>query len=412
MRAMRTTSGVNEAEAQILSRILAAQNVLSALPDERRIAEFIMEALCQMPGVKAGWVCLRALTAPVGNGERGECRACLNQRRLVGETPWKCDFEERDGFEVFLLETAIQDYGVIVVELGDPDVFARYQAALVNFINSVTITLENRDQQAKLRKHALEVDAINNDLRLEIAARQSAEEALRKTHEQLVHSAKLSALGKLTGSIAHEFNNPITGLRNILEQVGEESPHMTDELRSLMSLGVKECNRMAALVQKLRDFYKPPHEEIYTRVNIHHILDEIILLLQKRLREENIQLVKNYASDLPEIEGVEDQIKQVLLNLVQNAEDAITGKRGVITVTTEFRNPDIKILVQDTGEGIPEVILPLIFDPFFTTKSAVKGTGLGLSVSHGIVKRHKGDISVQSQVGRGTVFTLTFPVRQ
>lgn len=408
---MRSTSGVNETEARILSRILAAQNVLSALPDERRIAEFIMEALCQMPGVKAGWVCLRALTAPVGNGERDECRACLNHRRLAVETLWKCDFEERAGFEVFLLETAIQNYGVIVVELGDTDVFARYQAALVNFINSVTIAIENRDQQAKLRRRSQEVDAINNDLRLEIAARQSAEEALRKTHEQLVQSAKLSALGKLTGSIAHEFNNPITGLRNILEQVGEESS-LTDELRSLMSLGVKECNRMAALVQKLRNFYKPPHEEIYTQVNIHHTLDEIILLLQKRLQEENIQLVKNYAPDLPEIEGVEDQIKQVLLNLIQNAEDAMTGKRGVLTVTTEFRNPDIKILVQDTGEGIPDVILPLIFDPFFTTKSAVKGTGLGLSVSHGIVKRHKGDISVQSQVGRGTVFTVTLPVRQ
>lgn len=235
---------------------------------------------------------------------------------------------------------------------------------------------------------------------------------MKATQEKLMHAEKLSALGKLTSSIAHEFNNPITGLRNILEQIGEESPHMEAELKSLLSLGVKECYRMAELVQKLRDFYKPPHEEIYTMVDIHNVLDETILLLQKRLQERNIQLVKNYASNLPKIEVVEDEIKQVLLNLIRNAEEAMNGERGEITVSTEFRKPHVRILVQDTGEGIPENIFQLIFDPFFTTKSAIKGTGLGLSVSHGIIKKHKGGIHVQSQVGRGTVFTVTLPVKQ
>lgn len=410
---MATTSGdERETEAQVLSQILAAQNVLSALPDETRIAEFVKAALYLMPGVKAGWVCLRALVAPVGNGELEECRVCLSQRRLPDEgAPRKCEFEGHDGFEVFLLETSIQYYGVIVVKLGDADEFARYQAAFINFVNSVTITLENRCQQVKLRKHALEVDGINNNLRQEIAARQAAEVLLRKTHEQLMHSEKLSALGKLTGSIAHEFNNPLTGLRNILEQVGEESPHMETELKELLSLGVKECHRMAALVKKLHNFYKPPSEETYKMVNIHNVLDEIFLLLQKRLLARNIQLVKNYASDLPEIEIVEDQIKQVFMNLVQNAEDAITGDRGDITISTEFCKTDVRIIVQDNGQGIPDSILQSIFDPFFTTKSAVKGTGLGLSVSHGIIKKHRGDISVQSQVGQGTVFTVILPVR-
>jgi C4-dicarboxylate-specific signal transduction histidine kinase len=400
-------------EARVLSQILAAQNVLSALPDENRIAEFIKEALYLLPGVKAGWVCLRALAAPVGSGERKECRVCLGQRRLQEEgSLWKCDFEELDGFEAFLLQTSMHYYGVIVVEVADADAFVRYQDAFINFVNSVTIKLENRSQHEKLRRHAQEMDEINHNLRKEIAARQSAEESLRKTHDQLLHAEKLSALGKLTGSIAHEFNNPLTGLRNILEQVSEDSPDMDAELKDLMALGVKECHRMAALVQKLQNFYKPPHEEIYTAVNIHNVLDEIILLLQKRLLARNIQLKKNYVPDLPEIEVVEDQIKQVLLNLVQNAEDAITGERGIITITTESCSPNIRIFVQDTGQGIPDRIIQSIFDPFFTTKSAVKGTGLGLSVSHGIIKKHKGDISVQSQVGRGTVFTVTLPVKQ
>lgn len=229
---------------------------------------------------------------------------------------------------------------------------------------------------------------------------------LKKTHEQLLHSEKLSALGKLTGSIAHEFNNPIYGLRNIVEQTREEIG-LSKEIKELLDLAVRECDRMAGLVRKLQGFYKPS-EGVKTPVNIHQLLDDIDVLLKKKLQVKKIALIKNYGSNLPKIYVIEDQIRQVLLNLFNNAEEAIPDGNGKITVATESDGTHIKIYVKDTGEGIPEENMKHIFEPFFSTKG-VKGTGLGLSVCYGIVKAHEGNIEVAGKPGEGTTFTLVLP---
>ncbi|NIQ00399.1 MAG: response regulator receiver protein, partial [Nitrospinaceae bacterium] len=137
-----------------------------------------------------------------------------------------------------------------------------------------------------------------------------------------------------------------------------------------------------------------------------------ILLVHKKYQERNISLTRNFSGEIPKIELVADQFKQVILNLLQNAEEAIPGRGGRVTISTSIWNGKVQIEIRDTGVGIPTEQMKNIFDPFFTTKPAVKGTGLGLSVTYGIIKKHGGEIIVDSLPGSGTAFTLFLPIRQ
>jgi signal transduction histidine kinase len=236
------------------------------------------------------------------------------------------------------------------------------------------------------------------------------QEELESSHENLLHTDKLSSLGKLTGSIAHEFNNPIFGMKTLLEQVKEEAT-LDDNHAKFLSLSIKQCDRMADLVKKLQGFYRPS-VSVKKPANIHHIIDSVLTLTHKKIQQRHIHLKKHLAYGLPDINCVGDQIQQVLLNIIQNAEESIPEKdhNGKITITTEREGAHIKIHIQDSGAGISEKVMSTIFDPFFTTKSAVTGTGLGLSVSYGIIKDHGGEILVDSKDGAGTTFTIVLPV--
>ena len=143
---------------------------------------------------------------------------------------------------------------------------------------------------------------------------------------------------------------------------------------------------------------------------MHAALEDILLLCRKNLKNKGISLLKEFASSLPRVQAVEDQLKQVFLNLLTNAEESITGKTGTITVRTEGRGGFVAVQFQDTGHGIAQEDQPRIFEPFFSTKSAAKGTGLGLAVSYGIVTRHGGTIEVESAIGIGSIFTVLLPV--
>ncbi len=241
----------------------------------------------------------------------------------------------------------------------------------------------------------------------DITERKKAEEDLKRSNEQLIHSDKLSALGKLTGSIAHEFNNPLFGMTNILEQIRDDAP-LDEEDRDLLCLAIKECERMAGLVRKLRDFYKPS-TAVPKFVNLHETIDDVVLLMNKKLSQRKITLKRQYEPGLPKILIVEDKLKQVILNLLQNAEAAITGDQGMVEVVTESTYPGIRIKISDNGAGISPENMENIFEPFFTTKEGSKGTGLGLSVCYGIIKDFGGDIRVISKPKRGASFIIDLP---
>ena len=258
------------------------------------------------------------------------------------------------------------------------------------------------------KKKAEEELAVHRHHLEELVIQRTAE--LESTHLQLLHAEKLSATGKMAASMAHEFNNPIFGIRNVLEKIMRRV-QMEDNNKRFVKLAIQECDRVTLLIRKVLDFHSPSTDETEW-IDVHESIDDMTLLIQKKFSMRGISLIKEYAADMPRIEFVSDQFMQVILNILQNAEEAIPEGGGRISITTSAENGNVKIKVKDTGTGISAGIMNNIFDPFFTTKPSVKGTGLGLSVTYGIIKKHKGEIQVDSLPGRGATFTICLPVKK
>lgn len=232
-------------------------------------------------------------------------------------------------------------------------------------------------------------------------------EELKKSQVKLHHSDKLASLGKLVGSVAHEFNNPLFGVTGIVDQLGDDLP--VEDRKKLSSIGKKECWRMAGMIKNLQSFYKPS-EGIETIIKMNNLVEDVLLVIGKDIKQKGIKLKRNFTDEVT-VKAVEDQIKQVVINLLQNAADSISGDDGEILLTLESDSSNMILKVQDNGKGISEDDIKDLFEPFFTTKG-VKGTGLGLSVSYGIVKKHAGNIEVKSVLGQGSTFTVILPIKK
>jgi len=233
------------------------------------------------------------------------------------------------------------------------------------------------------------------------------ERALRRTQEQLLQSEKLAAMGRLTSQIAHELNNPLYGIMNTLELLKTEiSPE--SKRRKVLEMALSETFRLSDLLRKMLSFSKPDQEEKQA-VDLNTVLDEILILHEKQLQENDIKIKTFFAEALPQISASKNQLRQVFLNLVANARDAMPSG-GTLSVKTAADKENVKIEISDSGVGIKEEHIKKIFDSFFTTKDTVKGVGLGLSVCYGFIKDHGGDIEVKSKENEGTTFSITFPV--
>ena len=163
------------------------------------------------------------------------------------------------------------------------------------------------------------------------------------------------------------------------------------------------------MIKNLQSFYKPSDGKV-SSLSFENLIDETLLIAKKALKEKKIRVTKDYNTDRFQFNGIEDQIKQVILNLLQNAIDSIPDNgNGKITLNLSKTTNSFVLKICDNGVGIEDKNKKMIFDPFFTTKGK-KGTGFGLSVSYGIVKNHGGDISVESGFGEGSIFTITLPI--
>ncbi|MBV9577975.1 MAG: hypothetical protein JO057_05225 [Chloroflexi bacterium] len=235
----------------------------------------------------------------------------------------------------------------------------------------------------------------------------------RRIEQILFDSEKLAATGRLAASIAHEINNPLEAIKNALYLLtNKTSPD--DPNAKFLQIATRETDRVARILRQMLGFYRPPKME---PTDINRLIEDTESLIEKHLRQSRIALEMDLDPTLPPVIASADQIKQVLLNLMLNAQQSMPDG-GTLYVSTrvahgadpEFLMSDsIHIQIRDTGGGIPEEHLPHIFEPFFSTK-AEKGTGLGLWVSQGIVQAHGGSIKLRSRPGRGTTFSVTLPI--
>jgi PAS domain S-box-containing protein len=231
----------------------------------------------------------------------------------------------------------------------------------------------------------------------------------KKMEAALIQSERLAAMGKLSASISHEINNPLYGIKSCLKHVLN-----TDETKKIdtqfVKLAIKETDRIAELIRNMKTFYQPSEEDVHT-TDINEILREVLTFNRKYLEENKVRLVLEL-EDCPYVMAVPEQLKQVFLNLMNNAAEAMP-EGGELTVITSSGSDgkNVSIEFRDTGVGINKEDIPKIFDMFYSKKPKVKGVGLGLSVSYGIVKRHGGKIDVDSEPGKLTTFKITLPVK-
>jgi len=257
----------------------------------------------------------------------------------------------------------------------------------------------------KLEAEKQELEAWGNTLEKRV---QERTDEIAKIHGQLFRSEKLASLGKLAAGVAHEINNPLTGILTnsslMLEDLDKDDPRRDD-----VEIIVKETIRCREIVKRLLDFARQtkPQKKL---TNLNALIENIVLLVRNQASFRNIDIERHLEEGLPEILSDPDQVQQVFINIILNAAEAM-NKGGKLTIASSLsaNRELINITFADTGPGIPEDRRERIFEPFFTTKE--HGTGLGLSISYGIVEQHGGTISVESHIGQGSTFTVQLPVK-
>jgi signal transduction histidine kinase len=295
------------------------------------------------------------------------------------------------------------------------------------------LTFAFEEMRRALRDKLRSTESLNIDLEREVRRRtevleqrngelRDALEKLRRAQDDLVRSEKLASMGRLVAGIAHEINNPVNAVINTigpLEELIRSLPDAPDvatigergrEAEEMLAVIQRGATRSKAIVQALHNYSRGDDEQP-REVNLSRSVDDTLDLLRHRLKDVQIDKLVDPAL---RVTGFPGQIDQVVMNLVTNAAQAISGRPGggTIRIRAQPDGDSVVLTISDDGPGIPAEVLPRIFDPFFTTKDVGEGSGLGLSIVHGIIERHGGRISVESEPGHGARFTIRLPTQR
>jgi signal transduction histidine kinase len=306
--------------------------------------------------------------------------------------------------------------------------------ALTTPVHEMTLA-EMSDEQ--IRSIVGELIKANNDLK-------ELNTKLSDAQNKLIQSEKLASIGQLAAGVAHEINNPIgfifsnfgtleqylqdlfqmldayelaeasVGDPTALERIRSlkadlDIDYLKDDIPNLMRESRDGIQRVRKIVQDLKDFSRVDARQEWESVDLHTGIDSTLNIVNNEIKYK-ADVVKQYGP-LPEVQCLPSELNQVFMNLLVNAAHAITAERGTITISTGIEGANVWVDVQDTGAGIAAENMQRIFDPFFTTKPVGKGTGLGLSLSYGIVQKHGGRMEVSSELGVGTRFRVTIPIK-
>jgi two-component system NtrC family sensor kinase len=307
----------------------------------------------------------------------------------------------------------------------------------------------HRTNQLEVANAKLETDiqyreAIERELIKRNTELMALNDDLSNAQAQLMQSEKMASIGQLAAGVAHEINNPVGYIfsnvgtlekyighlfeilrfyetlepqialpesKNQLKALKEkiELDYLMEDIPELMSQSKEGIDRVRKIVQDLKDFSRVDTNLEWQWTNLHLGFDSTLNVVNNEVKYK-ADVIKEYGN-IPDVECLPSQINQVILNLVVNASHAMSDERGTITLRTGVDHEDVLIEVIDNGSGIPPAVISRIFDPFFTTKPVGKGTGLGLSLSYGIIKKHHGELTVSSELGKGTTFTIRLPIK-
>jgi len=278
--------------------------------------------------------------------------------------------------------------------LGRPLLFVLFTASL-GILAAMLI-----DQVEKERKAHAELNMAHQELSAYVRK-------LEESQEQLIRAEKLTSLGQLAASIAHEINNPLAGVlvyTQLLSKRMTGDAFKKEEALSNLSKMETEISRCSRIIRNLLDFARQT-EPMLGLVDVNQVIEQVLTMVGHQAQLQNVEVVQEFSPSLPKVMADFDQLQQIFTNLSLNAIQAMP-EGGKLTVRSSAVDSEVRVDVQDTGCGISKENMGKLFTPFFTTKVKGKGVGLGLAVVHGIIEKHEGRIEVQSEVGEGTTFSV------
>jgi two-component system NtrC family sensor kinase len=251
-----------------------------------------------------------------------------------------------------------------------------------------------------------------------INSRKAALEEKERTQKKLIQSESLAAIGQLVAGIAHELNNPLASTSSLIqtdiELLNEQNDKraVDNEILKDLEFSLKELKRAEMIVKSVLGLSRQTQTYVED-VDINTAIDDALRVLHNHFKDSAVIIEKDYEENLPRVNGNFANLGQVFINIIKNAHQAVSDNKGTISLKTRYSKETNSVTIEchDTGKGIPAEIMKDIFKPFFTTKEVGSGTGLGLYISHEIIKKHEGLISVSSKPGRGTTFTIDLPVK-
>ncbi len=261
------------------------------------------------------------------------------------------------------------------------------------------------EQLVEIREKNREIQTWNEELNERVKKRTRE---LREAQDQINRSQKMAAIGELGAGVAHEVNNPLTGIQGFAQMMlAKHKPD--DPSYERLSAIIKEAGRIRSIVADLLQFSQGSGAHGRGKIDLNNTIEKALRMVEGQMKDQGIAIEKSLRSDLPQVYGNASALQQVFVHLITNAKNAMPTGGTLSLETEELEGGAVKLAVGDTGRGIPEANLPRIFDPFFTTKDEATGKGLGLSVAYRIVEEHEGVVRVDSEEGKGTTFTVVLP---